>query len=163
MTDQPVIPPVNQQAEQSVLGTLLAFYTPAALNTVQATKATWHDFYWTEHQLIYRAITRLHDNGEHVDPVTVARLIEKHGRTTDRTAAVIEMCVASATPAGLREHAAIVAEDGRWRRWLDATHDAQDAIFARNEDDFWNAVGSIRDDAPKGLRVVEPDTDRRAA
>ena len=152
----PSMPPANVAAEQSVLGTLVTFYKPEAVHIVQAAGVKWSDFFYREHQVIYRAVLKLHASGDEVDAVTVQHLLACHQLVTERTGALLEMLTASARPSALREHARIVAEDGRWRRWLEATLDALERIHARDEAAFWAAISRVREDVlPGELKLVE--------
>lgn len=153
----PAAPPVNVAAEQSVLGTLIVFYKPELVHVVQSVGVKWSDFYYRQHRVVYRAVLRLHADGSHVDDLTVRRLLDSHRCSDVDTPALMDMLAASARPAAFREHARIVAEDGRWRRWLTATLEALECIHARDEDSFWAAVGRVREDVLPGetLRLVE--------
>lgn len=159
----PVSPPVNLEAEQRVLGTLLVFYKPQLVHVVQAAGVKWMDFYREQHRIIYRAIVRMHSDGEFVDDVTVARFLECQRHQTRGTwleaaggRGTLELLQCGACVNGLREYALIVAEDGRWRRWLNAMFDALESIGLRDEPSFWSALARVREDVtPVGLTVVD--------
>ena len=152
----PAAPPANLEAEMSVLGTLLAFYTPEAVIVAQAAGLKWSDFSVQQHRVVYRAILKLHAKGDEVDSITVRRLMDVHRMSDGRTGVLLDLLVASARPASLREHARIIAEDGRWRRWVSAALAALEAAERRDSKEFWEAIGAIREDAlPGELRLVE--------
>jgi replicative DNA helicase len=169
MTSWPVSPPWNLEAEQRVLGTMLVFYKPQLVHVVQAAGVRWSDFYHDRNRIIYRAILKMHGAGEHVEAGTVARFLEcqRHdGRVMarrcrwERNPGALE-CGAHA--AGFREYALIVAEDGRWRRWLNAMFDALESIGMRDEPAFWTALARVREDVlPGELRVVEGGKEKAA-
>lgn len=170
MTAWPVSPPVNLEAEQRVIGTLLVFYKPQLVHVVQAAGVKWEDFYREQHRIIYRAILRMHAGGEHIEAGTVARFLECQRHETCGTwlnaaggRATLEALQCGALVNGLREYALIVAEDGRWRRWLNAMFDALESIGLRDEQAFWAALGRVREDlAPGGLTVIDGEKERAA-
>lgn len=151
----PAAPPVNQAAEQSVLGTLVTFYTPTLVGIVSQQGVKWNDFYYREHQVIYRAVLKLHADGTSVDAITVRDLLARHQLVGDKTDAVLGMLAVFARPSALRDHARIVAEDGRWRRWLSSTLEALEHIYDRDDTAFWAAISRVRDDVlPGELKLV---------
>lgn len=156
--------PVTLDAERKVLGTLLVFYTRAALDAVEATGLKPADFYWRQHEAVYRSVLALHRADEWVDTLTVTRFLaaQPHDSTGGTWLeavggpARVEYLAAFADANAFMTCARIVAEDGRWRRWLNALHSAHDAIESRDEEGFWAAIGSVREDVlPRSLRVVE--------
>lgn len=174
----PDMPPLNEQAERELIGTLLLHYTPQALHMVQAAGLLREDFFWRRHQIIYRAILQLHSRGEHADHLTVARFLDcqhdedgvsflKHVGGAPQ----VEMLTLYGMAHGLRERAAIVHEDGCWRRWLCALYDAQAHLHNRDSGRFWEAIRSIKPDVlpepvegrPSGLRVVASNEEADAA
>lgn len=170
MTVRTPTPPWNHEAEQRVLGTLLVFYKPELITIVQGAGLKWNDFYRTSHKVTYRAITRMHFDSEWVEVGTVARFLSCRRLSDGRTwldeaggRAALEALACSASVNGLRDYARIVAEDGRWRRWLNAMFDALESIDARDEDGFWSAVAKVREDVlPGELHVVEGGGEKAA-
>jgi replicative DNA helicase len=162
-------PPWNHEAEERVLGTLLVFYKPELVTMVQATGLRWDDFYRSSHQVVYRAVLKMHFGGEWVEVGTVARFLSCQ-RTGDESwleraggRATLEALSCAASVNGFRDYARIVAEEGRWRRWLGAMFDALESIDSRDEDGFWAAVGRVREDVlPSELRVVEGGKEKAA-
>lgn len=161
-------PPQNIDAERSIIGTLLAFYTPQQIVIAQHAGLLREDFYRRDNQIIYRAVLNLHARGDHVDPVTVGRFLECqhdekgvsflahiHGMTN------LELLTMYSVAHGFRERCLIVHEDARWRRWLYALYTAEEHLHDRDSKRFWEAIESIRPDVlpeaverPTGLRVV---------
>ncbi len=67
-------PPFSEEAEQAVLGAALVDKEAVGL---ASERISFGDFYRLEHQLIFRAMCRLYENDQAVDPITVANLLEK--------------------------------------------------------------------------------------
>jgi replicative DNA helicase len=157
-----VAPPQNLDAERRVLGSLIVFYTPEALQHVQGAGLKPSDFYYRAHEVVYRAIAAISTAGEWVDALTVRRFLETRSHPTYGTWLVaaggparVEELACHADANGLLECARMVAEDGRWRRWLFAMYEGIEAAHARDEAAFWAAIGHVREDVlPGELRVV---------
>ncbi len=67
-------PPFSEEAEQAVLGAALVDKEAVGLARERIDHG---DFYRLEHQLIFRAMCRLYENDQAVDPITIADLLEK--------------------------------------------------------------------------------------
>jgi replicative DNA helicase len=158
-----VAPPQNLEAEQELLGTLLVFYKPALVHLAQSAGLTPNDFYRRSHEAVYRAVLRLHARAEHVDILTVTRFLqgqphEQSGSWLENIggAAEVELLACFHVTHGFRERAAIVHEDGRWRRWLRALYEAQESVHDRDPQRFWEAIGRVKDDVvPEPLRAID--------
>lgn len=154
-------PPHVERARDSVLGTLLHFYTPQSIIVVQAQHVQPRDFGTPESRahVLYRAVLALHRDGANVDPVTAEGFLARHGML-ERAGGVGYMAVlaVSAVPSSLKEHAFLLAEAGAWDRYLRALEAATVAAHARDTESFWAAVSRIRPvvEQPK-LRVVKDD------
>ncbi|MHB1136758.1 MAG: DnaB-like helicase N-terminal domain-containing protein, partial [Coriobacteriia bacterium] len=70
------VPPHNNEAEQSVLGSMF-LSQDAVENCLALVEA--EDFYRPQHQRIFGAIRDLHQRGEAVDQITVAARLESGG------------------------------------------------------------------------------------
>src|SRR5690606_25833763 len=70
------MPPQDNVAEQSVLGSML-LSKDAIADVVEAIRGT--DFYRPAHEVIYDAILDLYGRGEPADPVTVAAELQRRG------------------------------------------------------------------------------------
>lgn len=152
----PLAPPQNLEAEQELLGSLLAYYTPGLLASTVA-HVTFEDFYRPGHAIVYRAIIAVSNRGEHVDSLTVTRFLDCQRDAAGVSyleraggAALIEFLVCHAVPHGVAERARIVHEDGEWRRRLRRLYEAQAACHDRDEQAYQAALGG---DAPR-LRVI---------
>lgn len=156
-------PPQNLEAERELLGTLLTFYKPQLVHVAQAAGLTPADFYRHTHETVYRAILRLHGEGAHVDTLTIGRFLSTQPHEHDGSwlehiggQAQVEYLACFHAVNGFRERAAIIHEDGRWRRWLRALYDAQESVHVRDSERFWEAIGRVRDDVlPGELRVID--------
>jgi replicative DNA helicase len=155
--------PVSDTAEragESVLGSLLSFYTPELITVVQGRDVTPDDFGPDRQRVVYRAILALHRNGVHVDDLTVEAFLVSHG-CLERAggSGYLAVLVASASPSGLKDHAAVVARGGRKARRRRKLHAAQAANDREDEVTFTEVYVSLGrdvdlpDEAPK-LRVV---------
>ena len=69
-------PPFSEEAEQAILGAAMVDREAVGL---AREKIDYPDFYRREHQLIFRAMCRLYENDQAVDPITVADLLTKSG------------------------------------------------------------------------------------
>jgi replicative DNA helicase len=157
-------PPQNLEAEREVIGTLLVFYKPQLIHVAQAAGLIPRDFYRTTHEAVYRAVLNLHARGEHVDTLTVTRFLatqphEQAGTWLEHIGGTVQVeFLAYHTVAyGFRERCAIVHEDGKWRRYLRALYDAQESIYDRDSERFWEAIARVKDDvlAEAPLRAIE--------
>jgi replicative DNA helicase len=127
-------PPHNLEAEQAVLGAILA---AGRLLVEVAGLVEEADFYRPAHRTIWRAILRLADRGEPTDPVTVLGELDH----TDELAEVgggpflHTLLQAVPTVANAAHYARLVAETARRRRVIDlgirlAHSDADPAVLA---------------------------------
>jgi replicative DNA helicase len=122
---QPVAPPQNLEAEQSVLGAVLLSDT--ALPAVIEESLRPEDFYREGHGRIYRAMLDLHTAGEPIDALTLTEHLKQAG---DLEAvggrAAIDM-LAGAVPAvgNVRQYARIVRDNAMLRRLLGASYEIQ--------------------------------------
>ena len=71
---QPLLPPHDLEAEQSVLGAMLV--NPNAIAAV-AELLSADDFYRDTHRLIFGAVVKLYDRGQEVDVVTLSAQLER--------------------------------------------------------------------------------------
>ena len=144
-----------ERAVDSVLGTLLNYYTPELVHQVQAAGLRPDDLNTDRSRILYRAILALHRDGSHVDPLTVEAFLHRHGLTDRCTRAYMELLAVSAVPSAVREHARMVAEEGAWVRRHRALEGALEALLARDEARFWDEIGRVREDVSGvELRVV---------
>lgn len=76
-TDPEQAPPHDRDAEQSVLGAMMLANT--AIADVGDSLRSPADFYFTNHQTIYAAITDMYGRGASVDPITLGAELGKTG------------------------------------------------------------------------------------
>jgi replicative DNA helicase len=127
-------PPHNLEAEEAVLGAILA---SGRLLVEVAGQLEEADFYRPAHRAIWRAILRLADRGQPTDPVTVLGELDHSGELADVGGGPFLHTLVEAVPtvanAGL--YAQLVADTARRRRVIDlgirlANSDAHPAVLA---------------------------------
>jgi replicative DNA helicase len=127
-------PPHNLEAEEAVLGAILAAGRLLAEVTVVLEEA---DFYRPAHRTIWRAMLRLADRGQPTDPVTVLGELDHSGELADVGGGPFLHTLVQAVPtvANAGRYAHLVAEAARRRRVIDlgirlAHSDADPAVLA---------------------------------
>jgi replicative DNA helicase len=127
-------PPHNPEAEEAVLGAVLASGRLLAEVTVLLEEA---DFYRPAHRAIWRAMLRLTDRDQPTDPVTVLGELGDRGELADVGGGPFLHTLVEAVPtvANAGHYARLVAEDARRRRVIDlgiqlAHSDADPAVLA---------------------------------
>jgi replicative DNA helicase len=127
-------PPHNLEAEEAVLGAILA---SGRLLADVAAVLEEADFYRPAHRAIWRAMLRLADRGEPTDPVTVLGELHHSGELADVGGAPFLHTLIQAVPtvANAAHYAQLVAEAARRRRVIDlgirlAHSDADPAVLA---------------------------------
>lgn len=161
---QPEIPPHSIEAEQAVIGGVLASgHAEKVSDLIRA-----EDFYRLEHRLTWKAISALADAGQSVDLVTVTERLAAHGELDDAggKGQVAQWAVESTGDANLRSYAHIIADRARRRDVLaaagqmmeqahgadsaaDALEAAQSAVMQIGADSGGSGPVAIRD-AMKG-------------
>src|ERR671912_1284340 len=126
-------PPHNLEAEEAVLGAVLA---SGRLLVEVAAVLEEADFYRPAHRAIWRAILRLADRGEPTDPVTVLGELDQSRELADVGGAPFLHTLVEAVPtvANAGHYAQLVAETARHRRVIDlciqlAHSDADPAVL----------------------------------
>jgi hypothetical protein len=127
-------PPHNVEAEEAVLGAILA---AGRLLAEVADLVEEADFYRPAHRAIWRAMLRLADRGEPTDPITVLGELDDAGELADVGGGPFLHTLVEAVPtvANAGRYAQLVAESARRRRVIDLgirlTHsDADPAVLA---------------------------------
>jgi hypothetical protein len=127
-------PPHNLEAEEAVLGAILAAGHLLVEVTGQLEEA---DFYRPAHRAIWRAMLRLADRGQPTDPVTVLGELDDRGELADVGGGPFLHTLVEAVPtvASAGHYARLVAEAARRRRVIDlgiqlAHSDADPAVLA---------------------------------
>jgi replicative DNA helicase len=118
---EPPVPPHNLEAEQAVLGAILA---AGRLLVEVAGQVEETDFYRPAHRVVWRAINALADRGEPTDPVTVLEELRRAGQLDDVGGGpFVHTLVASVpTVADAAHYARLVAELAQARRVNDLGH-----------------------------------------
>jgi replicative DNA helicase len=127
-------PPHNLEAEEAVLGAVLA---SGRLLAEVAGLLEEADLYRPAHRTIWRAILRLADRGEPTDPITVLGELDDAGELADVGGGPFLHTLVEAVPtvANAGHYAQLVAETARRRRVIDlgirlAHSDADPAVLA---------------------------------
>jgi replicative DNA helicase len=127
-------PPHNLEAEEAVLGTILAAGRLLAEVTALLEEA---DFYRPAHRAIWRAMLHLADRGQPTDPVTVLGELDHAGELADVGGGPFLHTLVEAVPtvANAAHYAQLVVEAARRRRVIDlgirlAHSDADPAVLA---------------------------------
>lgn len=118
---------VQHEAERSVIAALL--HHPKSIETLADTlHAT--DFSQRSHTLIYRAIERLNDDGNHADVLTLSEFLQRHKslELVGGIEAIEALRGDSADLQLLEQHAAIVRERSRLRQLNDVAVAAMQAV-----------------------------------
>lgn len=113
------MPPQDNEAEQSVLGSML-ISKDAVADVLEVVKA--HDFYKPAHESIYLAITDLYSRGEPADPVTVTAELNRRGELVRIGGAPYIHTLSASVPiaANASYYAEIVREKAILRRLVEA-------------------------------------------
>ena len=127
-------PPNNLEAEEAVLGAVLA---AGRLLAEVAAVLEEADFYRPAHRAIWRAVLHLTDRDQPTDPVTVLGELEDSGELADVGGGPFLHTLVAAVPtvANAGHYAQLVAETARRRRVIDlgiqlAHSDADPAVLA---------------------------------
>ena len=136
-----------ERAGNSVLGCLLAYYKPELVGVIHAMGVGPSDCPREQQRAVWRAILALHKTGAHVDILTVRAFLERHG-WLERVGgeAFLVVCVESAVPSALRDHAWLVAEAKRWDRLFRACECVQRAVLAQDDEALREASALLRRD-----------------
>lgn len=148
------MPPHNNDAEQSVLGSILL--QPSALISAMEYLQT-HDFYRRAHQLIYQAMIDLNEKNEEIDVITVANLLETNKQLEDIGGAAYLADLANVVPtaANIAYYAKIVEERSLLRRLIQASTDIISDTYDESDD-----VSSILDAAEQKILEVSERKNR---
>lgn len=127
------LPPQNNGAEQSVLGSILLQPTAliSAMEFIQA-----NDFYRRSHQLIFQTMVDLNERNEEVDIVTVADRLENSKQLEDvgGAAYLAELSTIVPTAANIEYYAKIVEERALLRRLILASQDIITETYEESDD-----------------------------
>lgn len=148
------MPPHNNEAEQSVLGSVLL--QPSALISAMEYLQT-HDFYRRAHQLIYQAMIDLNEKNEEIDVITVANLLETNKQLEDIGGAAYLADLANVVPtaANITYYAKIVEERSLLRRLIQASTDIISETYEESDD-----VSNILDAAEQKILEVSERKNR---
>jgi len=144
------IPPHNIEAEQSVLGGLLI--NPDSWDKI-ADILSEHDFYRAEHKLIYRHISRMIEQCQQIDVITIAESVERTGKLDKVGGLPYLGTLAQNTPtaANIRSYAQIVRDKRKERDFITALYDLNAVSFGSDDvsqkiENGINVLNALADD-----------------
>jgi replicative DNA helicase len=146
--DSDRIPPQNLEMEQAVLGSMLIAQDviPDVMDHVGR-----EDFYRSEHQTIFWAMTEMHARGRTIDVITVQEVLRKLGKLEECGGSSYLIHLMDSVPSADNApfYAAVVAEKAGLRRLIDAS--TQIRALANSEydeiTDIYDRAYSIVSDA----------------
>ena len=147
--------PQNITAEQNVLSAML-IDTHAA--DIVAERLQPEDFYRPSHQIICRAIFRLHGRNEPVDLVTVTEELKKENRLEDVGDISYLTLLANVAPtaANVKYHARIVEEKSLLRQMVESGTAIAAMGYEGGEEDVQDLIDRAENVALRGTREGEP-------
>jgi len=148
------MPPQDNEAEQSVLGSML-LSKDAIADVLEAVRGV--DFYRPAHEVIYDAILDLYGRGEPADPVTVAAELQRRGELQRVGGAPYLHTLSASVPiaANAAYYAEIVREKAILRRLVDAGTQIAQWGYA--------GEGNVDDTVDRAQEAVYKVTDKRAS
>lgn len=124
------VPPHSLQAEQAVIGGVLI--DPRAATRV-CDILTPEDFYRRDHQIIWRAVTRLADRGRPVDMLTVDELLGDDSGEVGGKAYLGELAMNTPGASNIRHYAKIVVDKARRRQVISAALQIVENAYGSNQ------------------------------
>jgi len=148
------MPPQNNEAEQSVLGSIL-LQPSALISAMEFIQA--NDFYRRSHQLIFQVMIDLNEKNEEIDVITVANLLETSGQLEDvgGTPYLAELSNIVPTAANVEYYAKIVEERSLLRRLIQASTDIISDTYEESEE-----VSNLLDNAEQKILEVSERKNR---
>jgi replicative DNA helicase len=128
------IPPHNLEAEQSLLGSMLL--SRDAITAAVEARVTADDFYKPAHGHIFEAVWSLYEQGEPVDPVTVAEELRRAGLLEPLGGKGALLTIQASTPASANagHYAKIVSELALLRRLITVSGEIAESAYAQPDD-----------------------------
>ena len=123
------VPPHNLEAEQSLLGSMLL--SRDAITAAVEARVDASDFYRPAHGHIFDAIWSLYEQGEPVDPVTVAEELRRSGLLEALGGKGALLSIQAATPASANagHYAKIVSELALLRRLITVSGEIAESAY----------------------------------
>jgi replicative DNA helicase len=130
-TLQPLAPPHNLEAEQSVLGAIL-LSDRSMYGLVIEEGLRPEDFYRGRHARVFAAMLELYEESRPIDALTLTEHLRQLGQLDDVGGEAAIQALAGSVPAAgnVRHYAQIVKENALVRRLLTTTYDIQASIGA---------------------------------
>jgi replicative DNA helicase len=123
------LPPYSLEAEQSVLGGLML--DSSAWDQI-VDRLNDQDFYFKEHQIIFKAMTHLSEHEKPFDVLTVKETLKSHSQLEQAGSEVYLFQIARNTPtvANITAYADIVSERSLLRRLLNVSHSIAQLVYS---------------------------------
>jgi len=150
--------PRDVEIEKALLGALLS--DPSRIPAVLEILAGPDDFYALKHQLIYKTIVRLFENGKEIDPVTVYSMLEKDGKVEEAGGGlyITKLCDAVVSPVMAEEYARIIRDKADRRRLYRVC--AEGARMATTTDPDFETVVDVVSAIEKQLYDIARNSNR---
>jgi replicative DNA helicase len=148
-----IVPPHNLEAEQSVLGAILAS-DRAMYRLVIDDGLRPEQFYRDRHRAIYAAMLALYGEAEPVDAITVTERLRQTGELEQIGGAdtIHALVGAAEAPGNVRHYAQIVRDNALLRRLLNTAYEIQSSVMSRD-----GAPRSLVEWAEKAVLEVAQD------
>ncbi len=176
-------PPFSEEAEQAILGAAMVDKEAVGLARERIVAG---DFYRLEHQLVFKAMCRLYENDQAVDPITVSDMLQKSAeelldatqqkslKGKDLLAVVggmdflIDLAGMMGTAANVIFHAGIVREKATLRQLISVSSgiaaeafeaaDEASAILDRAQAKIYQVSEDARPGGFQGVDLIVPNT-----
>ena len=144
-TPVPQVVPHSREAEEAVVGSVLV--NPEAYYDV-AQFLLADDFYIHRHRWIWETFTRLHEQRQPIDLLTVSQELEQHGQLAEIGGLAYLSSLIQSVPSSLHAEAygRIVEETAIRRHMLSAANDIAKLAYQQE-----NSVESVMDEAEKAV------------
>lgn len=128
------VPPHNLEAEESLLGAMLL--SRDAITSAVEARVDASDFYKPAHSHIFDAVWSLYEQGEPVDPVTVAEELRRSGLLDALGGKNVLLQIQAGTPASANagHYAKIVSELALLRRLITVSGEIAESAYAQPDD-----------------------------
>lgn len=142
------VPPHSEEAEKSVIGSMLMNGNAVAAAVEMLTE---EDFYDRQNGVIFQTMKELSDSGTPVDPVTLQNALRKKDLPEElqNMSFVRDLLLAVPTSANVRDYAKIVKENATLRRLISVSQDIEEDCYRGTKE-----TSRILDDAEKNMFQV---------
>ena len=139
----PVVPAVDREAEQSVLGALLLRNDPKYVLRLIDRGLSVTCFYYEQHRHVYAAMISLAKRQTGIDHLLVRTEMERLGTKNAYTPVLVDELASWVPAAGnVLHYADLVIDMARWRKRGRVTDELRDAVENQNAD-AWDKIAQI--------------------